>query len=40
VFETMPALEVLIEKTNAFCEQQPVAKVNQVLAGLLPPASQ
>jgi hypothetical protein len=40
VFETMPALEVLIEKTNAFCEQQPDAKVNQVLAGLLPPASQ
>ena len=36
VFETMPALEVLIEKTNAFCEQQPEAKVNQVLARLLP----
>ena len=36
VFETMPALEVLIEKTNAFCEQQAEAKVNQVLARLLP----
>ncbi|NDC61191.1 MAG: hypothetical protein EBZ60_04135 [Betaproteobacteria bacterium] len=35
LFETIPALEVLIEKTNAFCEQQPDAKVSQAMAGLL-----
>lgn len=37
IFQTMPAVEGLIEKANAFCEQEPGAQVNQVMRSLLSP---
>ena len=37
IFQTMPAVETLIEKANAFCEQDSGAQVNQVIRLLLQP---
>ncbi len=35
VFQTMPAVEVLIEKANVFCEANPQALVAQTIAAIL-----
>jgi hypothetical protein len=35
IFLTMPAVESLIEKANAFCEQEPGSQVNQIIFKLL-----
>ena len=37
MFQTMPSVEILIEKANAFCEQTPSAPVTQALRPLLKP---
>ena len=37
IFQTMPAVETLIEKANAFCEHEPDAKVNQAIGLMLKP---
>ncbi len=37
VFQTLPAVEILIEKTNGFCEKDPAAAVNQVMGKLINP---
>lgn len=37
LFQTMPAVETLIEKANVFCEREPGASVNEVMRVLLKP---
>ncbi len=37
IFQTMPAVETLIEKANVFCEREPGASVNEVMRVLLKP---
>jgi hypothetical protein len=39
IFQTLPAVESLIEKANAFCEAHPTAVVNQSISALLNGAS-
>jgi hypothetical protein len=35
IYQTMPSVEVLLEKTNAYCEAQPQANVGQSVTKLL-----
>jgi hypothetical protein len=35
IYQTMPSVEVLLEKTNAYCEAQPKANVGQSVTKLL-----
>ncbi len=37
IFQTMPSVESLIEKANAFCEQEPGAQVNKAISALIKP---